>query len=123
MKRRNFSWRDFDDLSQKRKDKEIVRAYREISMLTGVKLEESVDHSYGLVIKPGHDLFGKIGVYDWVSTSRVGDHHKKYFKFKGKRDSVEFSTEKDDEILHAKNIIMILQREEKLQLLFPDAFD
>lgn len=122
MKKALF-WKDFYELSYERQMKKLVKAYQEISLLTGLCMEEIRDNSYSIVVKKEHELFGKVGIYDWISTNRKGVFGKAYFKFKGKRKSVEFNVLDEEEIFSAKNIIMILQREERFRLLFPDAFD
>ena len=122
MKKTLF-WKDFDELPYERQMKKLVKAYQEVSLLTGVKMEDLKNESYGIVVRKDHELFGKVGIYDWISTNRQGVFGKAYFKFKGKRKSVEFDVFDEEEIFFAKNIIMILQKEERFRLLFPDAFD
>ncbi len=109
------SYNEFSNLNPEKQSEEWMKACEEISMLTGLRLEDVVRNSYGLVVKQGHELFGKIGIYDF----RVGEHNKAYFKFKGKRKSIEFNLD-ENKIFWARNVVVILEERENLYKLFPD---
>jgi len=88
-----------------------IKAYKEISKLTGIKLEDTVNHSYCVVklerVCGKESLYGKVGVYE---------HNERdidYFRFKGHRKLVGF---RQDEVYHARNVILLLEEKKKLSL-------
>lgn len=92
--------------------KKLRKAYRKISYLTGIKLEETVNESYGLVIKKDHELYGQIGVY------YCSENFTHYFKFKDKKELVSFGSfdsKLDNEIFWARNVMMVLEEIEKIK--------
>jgi len=93
------------DKTEDQQSQEWIKACREISRLTRIKLEETVDNSYGLVIDKAHPLFAKIGIYD----------HSEYFParhlYKIGKEFIHFSSR---QLIQTKNIIQILKERERI---------
>ena len=89
----------------------LIRACYTISKETGIKLEDTINHSYCFVKKRVGDgkLFGKIGVY------KRSEGLIDYFKFG--RKLIGFDSEKD-EVYWVRNVIMLLEEREKIFRLF-----
>jgi len=98
--------------SEEQYAKEWMNAYNEISRLTGVRLEDTVNHSYGLVINSDHELFGKVGVYQYSEFSGLKNFG--YYKFG--RTIVKLQEGVD--VYSATNVCVIIEEKKRLGRLF-----
>ena len=92
-----------------------MAAYRKVSSLTGVRLEDTVSESYALVTNGDSEHHGRVGVY------RDSNGQSIYVKFKGIRGLVEFDTSKENnEVIWSMNVPDLLKSRDNLYKLFPD---
>ena len=95
---------------REKENKDYDKIYEEISELTGIKLEETCEYSYCVVMNPEHELAGKVGAY--VNT--LYPFH--YFKFKEKRKLIGFDDLKtrgrNPEIYLTRDVFEVMQQRE-----------